>query len=101
LLHEHGKTFTVAREEFYLISRFYSNQALLQLGAPASTLTNQEDDDKLREELLTRARRRKNALNKYYEINLALVGRFNEAFRALYSRDYQKCLSLMNFNTIA
>lgn len=51
--------------------------------------------------MLARARRRKNALNKYYEINLALVGRFNEAFRALYSKDYQKCLSLMNFNTIA
>jgi tetratricopeptide (TPR) repeat protein len=31
---------------------------------------------------------------------MVLVGRFSDALRALYCRDYQKCLSLMNFTTI-
>jgi hypothetical protein len=48
VLHEHGKTFTLAREEFYLMSRIYTNQALMQLGAPAAFLTNQEEDEKLK-----------------------------------------------------
>jgi len=43
-MHEHGKTFTVAREEFHLISKALTNQALLQLGAPSAVLSNMEED---------------------------------------------------------
>jgi hypothetical protein len=101
IVHEHGKTFAVAREEYFLMTKVYTNQALMLLGAPCYSLSQQEEDDKLREELLGRARRRKNNLNKYYETNLALMGRFHEALRTLYSHNWQRSLSLMNFTTIS
>jgi hypothetical protein len=41
--HEHGKTFTVAREEFLLMARIYTTQALLQLGVRAAALGGQEE----------------------------------------------------------
>ena len=77
VLHEHGKTFTVAKEEFHLVSKALTNQALLQLGAPSAMLSNLEEDEKMREELMARARRRKNSIGKYYETNLVLLSRFN------------------------
>lgn len=82
------------------MTRIYNNSALMQLGAPATALSHIEEDEKLREELLARARRRKNNLNKYYEINMELISRFAIAMRAFYVHNYQKCLSLMNFTTI-
>lgn len=46
------------------MSRVYVVQALLQLGAGVASLGDEEE--KLREELLGRVKRRKNALSKYY-----------------------------------
>lgn len=83
------------------MARALTNQALLQIGAPSSVLSNLEEDEKLREELIARTRRRKNAISKYYETNLFLLARFNEALRALHSRNYSKCLNLMSLVSIA
>ena len=50
--------------------------------------------------MLGRVSRRKNAISKYYEINVAMIGRFLEGQRALHGRQYGECLSLMNFTNI-
>jgi hypothetical protein len=39
ILHEHGKTYLVVREEFSFMTNVYLNQALMQIGAPAAALT--------------------------------------------------------------
>jgi len=98
--HEHGKTFAVAREELLLLGRVYTNQVLMQMGVRVAEIPTAEED-KFRDELLARIKRRKNAVNKYYEPNLLLFCRFAEAHRELYARNYPKCLSLINYAIIA
>lgn len=76
ILHEHGKTYYVVREEFNFIVSVYINQALMQIGAPLNSLTSAQDDDRYKEDLLVRIKRRKNGVSKYYEINLIMINRF-------------------------
>jgi len=83
------------------MNRILTNQALLQLGAPYSVISSLDEEEKLREELIARAKRRKNVISKYYETNLSLINRFNEAFHAFYGRKNVKCLYLMNYTTIS
>jgi hypothetical protein len=80
-IHEHGKIYAVAKEEYQLMTHIYTNQALMQLGAPVSALSNQEEDNKMKDELLGRMHRRKNSINKYYEINAIMITRFMNAQR--------------------
>lgn len=87
----------MVREEFTFMTNVYLNQALMQIGAPASSLTVAQEDERFKEDLVARMKRRKNGVSKYYEINVIMIGRFLEAQKELYSKNYQKCLSLMNF----
>lgn len=101
ILHEHGKTYLVVKEEFAFLTNVYLNQALMQIGAPAAALSPLQEDERFREELLGRIKRRKNGISKYYEINVIMINRFLEAQKELYCRNYQKCLALMNFVTMS
>ena len=49
---------------------------------------------------MARVGRRKNAISKYYEVNVAMMGRFLQGQRALHSKDYARCLGVMNFTSI-
>lgn len=73
----------------------------MQMGAPAAALSPLQEDERLREELLGRIKRRKNGISKYYEINVIMINRFLEAQKELYCKNYQKCLALMNFVTMS
>jgi hypothetical protein len=46
ILHEHGKTYVVVREEFYFITNVYINQALMQIGAPVNSLSSIQEDER-------------------------------------------------------
>lgn len=47
----------------------------MQMGVRVAELANPEEE-KLKEEVLGRVRKRKNAVNKYYELNISLICRF-------------------------
>lgn len=54
----------------------YLNQALMQIGAPVSCLSAAPEDERNKEDLLARIKRRKNGISKYYEINVIMINRF-------------------------
>lgn len=76
ILHEHGKTYLVVKEEFAFMTNVHLNQALMQVGAPVAALSPPSEDDRLKEDLLARIKKRKNGISKYYEINVIMVNRF-------------------------
>ena len=76
ILHEHGKTYLVVKEEFAFMTNVHLNQALMQVGAPVAALSPPSEDDRLKEDLLARIKKRKNGISKYYEINAIMVNRF-------------------------
>jgi hypothetical protein len=53
-----------------------TTQALMQMGVDVGTLAGVEEDERLREEIIMRMKKRKNTINKYYEINVIMIGRF-------------------------
>ena len=48
----------------------------MQLGAPASSLSSEQEDERLKEELIGKLKKRKNGINKYYETNIVMINRF-------------------------
>ena len=60
----------------------------MQLGAPASSLSSEQDDERLTEELIGKLKKRKNGINKYYETNIVMINRFIEAQKELHNRNY-------------
>lgn len=57
----------------------FMSQTMMQLGLSESCLPPDEERMEVLEELLDKARKRKNASNKYYELNLQLIDRFYQA----------------------
>lgn len=61
------------------MTNVYINQSLMQIGAPENTLTPSEFDERCKEQLLNRIKKRKNGASKYYEVNVIMINRFMEA----------------------
>ena len=63
-----------------MVSIFIS-QAMMQLGVSDMFLPPDEERESRKELLVEKARKRKNNINKYYEINLLMIDRFFQAQR--------------------
>jgi hypothetical protein len=50
--------------------------------------------------LIDRIKKRKNNINKYYEINIHMMDRFLMAQRELHNNNYAKALALLNLTQL-
>jgi hypothetical protein len=71
---------------------------MIQLGFQESCLYPNEERDKKRDALIERIKKRKNNINKYYEINIHMMDRFIMAQRELHCNNYSKALALLNLS---
>ena len=82
-----------------MVSIFLS-QAMMQLGVPDGFLFPNEDREEKKNSVLEKAKKRKNNINKYYEINLLMIDRFYEAQKEFHQNNIERSIKLLHFPSI-
>lgn len=75
-------------------------QSMIQLGLSDTCLPTDGERLEVFQGLLDKARKRKNASNKYYELNLQLIDRFYQAQKELHLNNKEKAIELLLFTNI-
>ena len=85
----------------------FMSQAIMQLGVSEIDLPPDATRTEARDNLLEKVKKRKNNINKYYELNLYMIDRFHQAQREFHASQkkldtsgLQKSISLLHFSNI-